>query len=151
MIYFILYIFLETIITIEAGSILGGGFTFLEIIITFLLGIFLIQNFKYSFVETLMSLAKQEINPKEMMSINILSFIGAVFLIIPGIFSDILGLLLQIDFFAIFIAEKFIATKIKTKTNFNYTNSNFKNNNDIIEGEIIETQQDYIENTKEKK
>jgi 2-isopropylmalate synthase/UPF0716 protein FxsA len=145
-IYFILYLFLETVITIEVGSLLGGGLTFLEIVLTFFLGIFLIQNFKYNVMETLYSLIRQEINQKEMVSITVLSLVGAIFLIIPGIFSDILGLLLQIEFFAIFIADSVIkrSKNVKTTTHasFHFDTRQNPKREEIIDVEVIEEKKD---------
>jgi 2-isopropylmalate synthase/UPF0716 protein FxsA len=153
MIYVILYIFLETIITIEVGSILGGGFTFLEFIVTFLVGLFILKNFQYGIMDTLMSLYQKEITSKDMISITVLSLVGAILLMIPGIFSDILGLLLQLEFFAIFVAEQVIKRAKNVSVNSNFrTTDNFRNNNinksEIIDVEVMEEK--YIEKTKNK-
>jgi UPF0716 family protein affecting phage T7 exclusion len=97
-------------------------------------------------METLYSLVRQEINQKEMVSITVLSLVGAIFLIIPGIFSDILGLLLQIEFFAIFVADSVIqrSKNVKTKTHasFHFDTRQNPKREEIIDVEIIEEKKD---------
>jgi 2-isopropylmalate synthase/UPF0716 protein FxsA len=157
-VYILLYFFFEVVITIEVGSYLGGLGTFFEIILSFIVGLFIIKNFKYSVAESLASLQKGEMSEQDVVSSHIFSLLGALCLMLPGIVSDVLGLLMQIEAVAIFTASK---VKFKQKepmnssshfstndqnyyyhqTTYNSNQSTTKSseNDDIIDVEIIDT------------
>jgi len=61
--------------------------------------------------------------------LNLFSMLGAILLILPGFFSDILGILLQFSFFGTLFAKKILHLKSKKR--------DFKNS-DVIDVEIIE-------------
>ena len=130
MIYFLIYLLLEVFITINLGGTIGIVATFIEIVFTFLLGLFYIMNFKYSMVETLSQVLKQRITKEQFIGKNLTSFLGAVLLILPGFLSDILGILLQFSIVSSFIVKIFFK-------NINFYNNKKRNNNDnIIDVEI---------------
>ncbi|NWF67245.1 MAG: FxsA family protein [Campylobacterales bacterium] len=133
MIYFLVYLFLEIFVSIEFASYLGALYTFIEVIVSALIGIFIIVNFKYSFLESLTSLIKQEITQQEFISMHIFSIIGAIFLILPGFLLDIIGLLMQFEFFATIVSSKFIHKKFDTK--FNHKT---RGDGNVIDVEVIE-------------
>lgn len=134
-----------------AGSI-GGLFTFAEIIFSCSLGMFLLKNYKYALRENLMALANSQISQEDFMKQNIFVALGALLLIVPGFFTDTLGLLLQFSFFAQILARRILkktntSSKNSNNTynkqnNYTYTNAhNFKANkgdDDVIDVEIIE-------------
>lgn len=106
-----------------AGNI-GGLFTFLEIIFSSMIGMFLLKNYKYAIKENLMSVANGHISQEDFMKQNIFVALGAILLIIPGFFTDFIGLLLQFSFFA-----QILARRVLKKNNSDFTNSsNFTNN-----------------------
>jgi 2-isopropylmalate synthase/UPF0716 protein FxsA len=164
-VYFLLYFFLEVVFTIEVGSYLGGLGMFAEIIVSFILGLFIIKNFKYSVAESLKSLQKGEMSQKDIVSSHVFSLIGAILLMFPGVVSDVLGLLMQIEFVAIFTASKM---KFKPRTpqshqqqgfdsssQFHYhsssnyhTNNHSKSSDDIVDVEIVEKPTHNIEQEK---
>ncbi len=111
-IYFLVYLLLEVYISIEIASWIGWLFTFLEIIISGFLGIFIIMNFKYSVAESMIELVTKQITHREFLSMHIFSLIGAIFLIIPGFLSDFIGLAMQFQYFADYIASLFFKEKI---------------------------------------
>jgi 2-isopropylmalate synthase/UPF0716 protein FxsA len=66
---------------------------------------------------------------------NISMALGSILLIIPGFFTDIIGILLQFEFVGVFIANKFI----KKETTYNNDEFNTqKGDDDVIDVEIIE-------------
>ncbi len=74
------------------------------------------------------------ISAEEFQKLNVMSVVGAILLILPGFFSDILGILLQFGFFATLISKRFL------HVNSNYDNNkyNSKGDTDVIDVEIID-------------
>jgi len=135
LIYFILYIFLEVMISTNISSAIGGFATFVEIIISAMIGFSLIANFRYTFFESLSALNNRAISIEEFQKLNAFSLLGAILLILPGFFSDILGLLLQFSFFATLFAKKVLHVNKNNK----YENFNDKGiDDDVIDVEVIE-------------
>lgn len=129
-------------ISSSIASSIGGLSTFIEIILSAVVGIFLLQNYNHAIRENLMSVANGQISQEEFMKQNIFVAVGAMLLIVPGFFTDMIGILLQFQFFALMIARRVFK---KNKTNFTHSNSfnqnNFKNNkgdDDVIDVEIID-------------
>jgi len=96
MIYFLIYLFLETMISVWIAGRIGGLNTFLEIIFTALLGIYIIKSAKENLFSTLTELMFQQINSRQFINLNLYPLIGAVLLIVPGFFTDLIGIILQI-------------------------------------------------------
>jgi len=135
LIYFILYIFLEVMVSTNIASAIGGFATFGEIIISAMIGFSLIANFRYTFFESLTALNNRTISIEEFQKLNAFSLLGAILLILPGFFSDFLGLLLQFSFFATLFARKVLHVNKNDK----YENFNNKGvNDDVIDVEVIE-------------
>jgi UPF0716 family protein affecting phage T7 exclusion len=105
--YFLIYLFLEVVISTQIASYIGAIATFFEIILSAIIGVVVLSNFKYSLFEYAIQLAKGEISQEEFMAKNITTALGAVLLIIPGYFSDILGILLIFDIITTLILKIF--------------------------------------------
>ena len=161
MIYFFIYLFLEVMISSSLAGQVGGLSIFLEILLTASIGIFILKNFKLSLMDSISKARTGQITQEEFMKANVGKALGAILLIVPGIFTDIMGLLLQVPFFVTMIGSVF---KFKTPTNrttystnfsssdFGYdtsrftntntqntNNSNYKRNTDeIIDVEVID-------------
>ncbi len=149
MIYIFLYLFLEVMVTTYFASMIGGLFTFFEIIITAFIGGFLLKNFKYSLMMNIKALTKGEITQEEFIKQNVANAIGAILLIIPGFLTDIVGVLLQFGILTR-ILTKIFTFKVSPKQtqneqNFHYENQNFTYTNkrrydddEIIDVEVID-------------
>ena len=109
--YFLILFFAEIFVTIEIGAYLGGLMTIVEIISSFVLGIILLQSLKMSFIETIASMSKNRNDMQLMMASNLLSFIGCILLMLPGILSDFIGLLFQISMFDMLVIKLFTKNK----------------------------------------
>ena len=133
MVYFLLYILLETLTTVNISSKIGGFATFIEIIVSAFVGLFLLTNFRYTLANNAMMLFSREIDMDEFTRLNIYSFIGAVLLIVPGFFSDILGVLLQFSVVGTFFARKIFGLKEKKYKD----NKTYKGD---VDGEIIDVE-----------
>jgi len=132
MVYFILYILLETLTTVNIASKIGGFATFIEIVVSAFVGLFLLTNFRYTLTNNAMMLFSKELSIEEFQKLSIFTLLGAILLIIPGFFSDILGVLLQFSSVGTIFAKKIFGLK--------YKNDNKKGeyNDEIIDVEIID-------------
>lgn len=143
MVYFLLYLFVEVMISSFFITILGGLFTFLEILLTAIIGISLLKNFNYSLEENIAKIRTGQMSQEEFIATNASKSLGAILLIVPGFFTDILGILLQFG-----ILLSLFGFIFKTKNDPNIRNSYHKhtytqthkgeNNDEIIDVEIIE-------------
>ena len=129
MIYFLAYLFIEIFVSYEFTKILTPFGMFLEVILSAIWGIVLIKNLNFTLRDSMIKVMHREISQEEFISIGMFKFIGAILLIIPGVFTDILGVLMQFDEFGAFIARKFLPKKDVQKDPFE---------DDIIDVEIIE-------------
>ncbi len=107
MIYFILYVFLETLISVNVFSQLGGLGAFVEIMGTAFLGALFLANFRATLAQSLQALAQRNLTPEGLSQISLFTVIGAFLLILPGVFSDILGLALQFSAVATLVSKRF--------------------------------------------
>ena len=141
MVYFILYVFLEVMISSSISGQIGGLNTFFELIIYAILGIFLLQNFKFSLLDKINDVKNGDLTQEEFIKGSIGAAIGAILLIVPGFFTDILGLLLQFSFFTVLLTKvfKFRKPKYTSYTSQStYTNKTKKGDDDVIDVEIID-------------
>ena len=154
MVYFLIYLFLEVMVSSSIAGSIGGLNTFFEIIVSAVVGIYLLKNFKFSLVESINEARSGQITQEEFIKTNVAKAIGAVLLIVPGFFTDFIGIALQFGFFTMFITKIFKfkrpnSTKQRysngnsfhyyenSQTNFN--NSNYKGTKDeIIDVEIVD-------------
>lgn len=121
-------------ISTNISSAIGGFATFIEIILSAVLGFVLIANFRVTFVQSLQALSNRTITMEEFQKLNAWSILGAVLLIMPGFLTDIIGILLQFSFFASLFAAKVLHVKHFSPEN------NFKKGreDEIIDVEIID-------------
>ena len=128
-------------ISSSIAASIGGLLTFVEIIVSAIVGIFLLQNFKFALFENLQAMSQGKITQQEFSRMNMSMALGAFLLIVPGFFTDMIGILLQFEFIGVLLANKFI----KKDTDYNKTNryQNKQGDDDVIDVEIIE----HIDNT----
>jgi len=154
LIYFLIYLFLEVMLSSSIASNIGGLNTFFEIVISAIIGIYLLKNFKFSLTQSIQEAREGQITQEEFIKTNVAKAIGAVLLIVPGFFTDFIGIALQFGLFTMFITKIFKFKKPNatnqgysnpsgfqythtSQTNFN--NSNYKGTKDeIIDVEIID-------------
>jgi len=131
LVYFIWYLFLEILFSYEFMKIFTPLGFFIEVLVTAVIGVYILRDIHFSLSENMIRVLKREITQEEFISIGIFQFVGALLLIIPGFFSDILGALFLFEPFSIWVAKKFLP-----KDDIQYRND-FKDD-DIIDVEIIE-------------
>jgi UPF0716 protein FxsA len=130
LIYFLVYLFLEILFSYEFMKVFTPFGFFLEILFTAAAGVYMLQTLDLSLSANMHKLMRREITQEEFLSIGLFKLIGAVFLIIPGFFSDILGVLFLFEPFARFVAKKLFPSK-------NFYHKTYRDD-DIIDVEIIE-------------
>jgi len=128
LIYFLLYLFLEITISYEFAKIFTPFGLFLEVLISAAVGLYIIKTLHFSMFIELQRVLKREISEEEFITMGLFKLIGGILLFIPGVFSDILGLLLMIELIARFFAKIFHSKTYTTHSTYD----------DIIDVEIIE-------------
>lgn len=107
MIYFLIYLFAEVIITIEIASMIGALATFLEIVASALLGVFVLMNFRHALAENLYALQTRRIDVQGFSNRNLRGLLGAFLLIVPGFLSDLTGIIMLLGLFGSLIVNRF--------------------------------------------
>ena len=135
--FFILFIILpiiEIIIFINVGDLIGVFYTILFILLTGVVGLYLIKNHS---LRNLIKLSRNPIskdNSFEKLSITLIIVVSGLLLIFPGFLTDIIGLTLLIP-----KIRNTILTRIIKKT----SKSN-KNDDIIIDAEYFEEEKDKL-------
>ena len=122
---FFIYLFLETFFTISFGSRIGVFYLFLEIIISAVFGLLILLNIRNESYAYLNDVSKL-FNLNNFVKSVFCKMLAGIFLIIPGIFSDLLGIIAL-------VVSSFVLNK----------QSPLENNEEMME-EIIDVE---IENT----
>ena len=107
MIYLLIYLFLEVVVTIEIATRIGGLSTFLEIVFSALLGIFILMNFRHTLAENVYALRMRQIDVQGFSNRNLMGLFGAVLLIIPGFLSDLIGIVMQFSLLSSLLINRF--------------------------------------------
>jgi len=147
-IYIFLYLFFEVLVSTYFASMLGGLLTFIEIVLTVILGMSILRTFQFSLNENIVNLTQGKITQEEFMTKNMNKALGAILLIIPGFFTDILGVILLLGLFTFLLGKIFTFQPKNTHTqnSYNYTYQNYsqtthkrsQNDEDIIDVEVID-------------
>lgn len=135
MIYFIVYLFFEVLISVNLSSYIGGLLTFFEIILSAFFGIAILVNFRNTIRENLTAVSYSCIDLNQFQSLNLFTLLGAVLLIVPGFLTDIIGLLMQFSVLTQMIVNRYNVKSSKCNTNFEQ--NNIQKETDVIDVEII--------------
>ncbi|PHR59081.1 MAG: FxsA protein [Arcobacter sp.] len=127
---FFAYLFLEVMVSVQVAGLIGGFGVFAEIMFSGFVGIMLLLNVKTTMMQSLKAMSNNCITMKEFQELNIFSLLGAIFLILPGIFSDAIGVLMQ---FSVFTA--LIVSNLNKKSGDCHVNPQGEDN--VIDVEIV--------------
>ncbi len=130
MIFILLYFIAELLLSIKVGITIGFGWSAAWVIGTTLIGALLLRLSPYAIMDTFNQIALQKFDLFSAQNAAISYIMGAILLIIPGVLSDILGIILLLYTFYL----RFFATMSHKK--FDYTT--YKGEDDVIDAEIIE-------------
>jgi len=134
-IYFLVYLFLEVVISTNIASIIGGVATFFELIFSAMAGIILLVNFRTTLIKNLQSVSSENIDLRRFQELNLFTVFGAFLLIVPGFLTDIIGVLMQFSVFVSMLVNRFSAKYNSSNTE---TNHYQKDEYDVIDVEIID-------------
>ncbi|MDY0233001.1 MAG: FxsA family protein [Sulfurimonas sp.] len=140
MIYFLIYLFLEVLISVNISSAIGGLFTFFEIVISALIGIFILLNFRDTLFQNITAVSYNAIDLQEFQRLNLFTIVGAILLILPGFMTDIIGALMQFSVFTSMLVNRYnvqSSSKFKSDINHEHIQKNIKKDSDVIDVEII--------------
>jgi 2-isopropylmalate synthase/UPF0716 protein FxsA len=135
MIYFVLYLFLEVLISVNISSAIGGLATFFEILISAFLGISILVNFRKALLENMNAVSYSCIDLEQFQRLNLFTILGGILLIVPGFLTDILGALMQFSALTTMAVNRFHIKAGSCKTD--YKQNNIKKDSDVIDVEII--------------
>ena len=109
--------------------------TFMEIILSAMVGFILLANFRVTLTQSMMALQRGNISVEEFQKLNIFTILGAILLILPGAFSDLIGIALQFGFVATILANKMGRRDVyKPHSKNEYT----RRDDEIIDVEVID-------------
>ncbi|NCO01506.1 MAG: FxsA family protein [Epsilonproteobacteria bacterium] len=135
MIYFIVYLFFEVLISVNLSSAIGSLMTFFEILISAAFGIMILINFRKTLAENMSAVSYNCIDLKQFQSLNLFTIFGAILLILPGFLTDIVGLLMQFSVFTTMLVNRYHVKSGSCKTDFEA--NTIKKDLDVIDVEII--------------
>ncbi len=147
MIYFLIYLFLEVMISSAIAGEIGGLLTFVEVILSVIIGITILRTFQFSLMEKINAVKNGDITQEEFVKSSIGKAIGALLLIVPGFFTDILGILLQFGMMTAIFSKIFT---FKPKRN-NEGYANPSNNSNYSQSTYSYTQFNDYNQTKQNK
>lgn len=132
MIYFLIYLFCEVLVSVNIASAIGGVWTFVELVASALVGIVILANFRGTLAENIHALNQARIDPMEFQQLNLFTILGAFLLIVPGFLTDMIGILLQFGVVSRMLVNRFVA-KSKHDSTTHYT----QKDENVIDVEII--------------
>jgi len=136
--YFLVYLLLEVFVSVNISSNIGAMATFLEIILSAMFGFVLLANFRNTLMESMQAMQRRTISISEFQKLNAFTLLGALLLIIPGFFSDIIGIFLQFTFFATLFAKKVLHVKDNIDIDDIQNINRKKDEDEIIDVEVID-------------
>jgi 2-isopropylmalate synthase/UPF0716 protein FxsA len=134
--YFLVYLFLEVVVSVNISSAIGGLATFFEIVFSAFLGISILINFRKTLVENMHAVSYSCINLQQFQSLNLFTIFGGILLIVPGFLTDIVGILMQFSVFTTMLVNRYNVKSGNCKPDFKQ--NNIKKDSDVIDVEIID-------------
>lgn len=131
MIFIVIPFFLiELYLSLKTGEEIGFLGSVIWIVLTFMLGMSLLQKSQQTMMGNMQSMRQGKLDVKKFQNASMSYFIGAILLIIPGVFSDFLG---------VFALGYTLYLQFVAKITPEHKNNNFKPQGDdnVIDVEII--------------
>jgi len=135
MLYIIPFLFIELYMSLSVGENIGFLWSVIWIVTTFIVGMGLVQNGAVNMQKSMGSMMAGKLNMKSFHDAATSYFLGALLLMIPGVFTDILGAISLIYTFYLQLGGTMPSSKNKTNIN----NINKQGDDDVIDVEIIES------------
>lgn len=128
------YLFLELYFSLSVGEDIGFLWSVIWIVTTFFIGMGLLKNAHITLMKNMQSVSLGKLNAQSFHDASLSYFVGAMLLIIPGVFSDFLGVMALL--YTMFLQLGGTIPFIKNKNNIK--KSNQQGETDVIDVEIIE-------------
>ena len=125
------YFFIELYVSLKTGENIGFLWSVIWIMGSFMLGMALLQKSQQTMMGNMQAMRQGKLDMRKFQNAGMSYFVGAILLMIPGVFSDFLGLIaLFYTFYLQFVA----------KITPEHTNNNFQTQGDdhVIDVEIID-------------
>ena len=84
---------IELYLSLKTGESIGFLWSVIWIILSFALGMMLLQKSSQTMVGNMQSMRQGKLDLRRFQNVSMAYFIGAILLIIPGVFSDFLGII----------------------------------------------------------
>ena len=125
------YFFIELYVSLKTGENIGFLWSVIWIMGSFMLGMALLQKSQQTMMGNMNAMRQGKLDMRKFQNAGMSYFVGAILLMIPGVFSDFLGLIaLTYTFYLQFVAK---ITPEQTNTNFNP-----QGDDNVIDVEIID-------------
>jgi UPF0716 family protein affecting phage T7 exclusion len=124
------FMLLELYLSLYVGERIGFWWSVIWIITTMLVGIRLLQNTPFTLMGHISNVSRGKLSLQEFQNASTAYLLGATFLIIPGVLTDILGVLAL----AYTMYLRFVAKITPEQTKFNQN----KGDDNVIDVEIID-------------
>jgi len=131
------FFLIELYLSLKTGETIGFFWSVIWIVSSAVLGMILLQNSPQTIMGQMQSVQRGKLNLQKFQDASMAYFIGSIFLIIPGVFSDFLGLAAL----GYTVYLQLIAKITPEQTNFQ-TN---KGDDNVIDVEIIDEHTDRID------
>jgi len=131
------FFLLELYLSLKTGETIGFFWSVVWIVASAVVGMILLQNSPHAIMGQMQSVQRGKLNLKKFQDASMSYFIGSILLIIPGVFSDFLGVVAL----GYTLYLHFVAKITPEQTNFN-TNQGDDN---VIDVEIIDEHTDRID------
>jgi UPF0716 family protein affecting phage T7 exclusion len=125
------YFIIEFLVSIKFGMAVGFGWSVVWVLLTSLVGVALLRLSPYAIADSFQKIGFEKFNIISAQNAAISYVLGAILLIIPGIFSDFLGILLL--GYTIYLRLFAKMPNVEQKYNKN------KGDDNVIDVEIIDT------------
>ena len=126
LIFIVLFPAIEIFLFVENGATIGSMMTILVTITTALIGVYLLRNWFINQFSSIQSKLMQGLSVSDSIKTALSHTISGIFLIIPGFFTDFLGLLLFFEFF-----RDIVITSMLSSSQFHRSTKNQKNVIDV--------------------
>ena len=130
------FFLIELYLSLKTGETIGFFWSVIWIIASAVIGMILLQNSPHAIMGQMQSVQRGKLNLKKFQDASMAYFIGSILLIIPGVFSDFMGVVAL----SYTVYLQFIAKITPEQTNFQTK----KGDDNVIDVEIIDEHTDRI-------
>ena len=130
------FFLIELYLSLKTGETIGFFWSAIWIIASAVVGMILLQNSPHAIMGQMQSVQKGKLNLKKFQDASMAYFVGSILLIVPGVFSDFMGVVAL----SYTLYLQFIAKITPEQTNFQTK----KGDDNVIDVEIIDEHTDRI-------